>query len=72
MNNILNKLNIKLNDSWLTVSLAGKRVRFLTIRSRVWFTVLLQMYKWIISGTGCTQPREDNWVAIELRGNESN
>jgi hypothetical protein len=37
--------------------------RLLTMRSRVRFTALPQFKMWISSGTMCTQPLQDNWVA---------
>ena len=43
----------------------GQHVWLLIIRSRVRSPALPQM--WIRSGTGSTQPREDNWVATRLR-----
>ena len=33
------------------------------VRSPVLFPALLQFKMWIKSGTGSTQPREDNWIS---------
>ena len=49
----------------LVISL-GVNVWLLITRSRVRFPALLQCYMWIRSRMGCTQPREDNWVATWL------
>ena len=50
---------------------SGQHVWLLIMRSRVRSPALPQILMWFRSGTGSTQPREDNWVATWLRSGGS-